>query len=207
MTTVRLSSAAGGRSPRAPAVVRIGAAAPRSLRTGTRALGARALGARALGARAMLAPVFHEIGLLSLEGQRRVLEYLLGGRCRGRARGLHVGGGAPQIERHQRAQQMLAMHDRVVMAQGELVDDARPEVIGKPEEGPGRVAQHERLTERVGRQDEIPDGAEIADAAAEGVEHRVHLERARLDERCARRADRGQRLAAAYLEPEVLMTV
>src|SRR5438093_2877867 len=99
MTTVRLSSAAGGRSPRAPAVVRIGAAAPRSLRTGTRALGARALGARA-----MLAPVFHEIGLLSLEGQRRVLEYLLGGRCRGRARGLHVGGGAPQIERHQRAQ-------------------------------------------------------------------------------------------------------
>src|SRR2546427_10896121 len=66
-------------------------------------------------------------------------------------------GGAAEVERDEGAQQVLTVDDVVVVAEREVVDHPRPQLVREPE--PRRAARVEAqdVAERLGRQDMLPD--------------------------------------------------
>src|SRR6266511_2949500 len=117
-------------------------------------------------------PPRDEVRLLRLERLAESLDPLLGGRRIERRHLVHVGRDPAEVERRQRAQELLAVHRLDAPAYGEVVHDAGPEPVGNAE-ALGRLARNplERV-ERLRREHRPPYPPQVLRPAPERRDER-----------------------------------
>jgi hypothetical protein len=102
---------------------------------------------------------------------------------------------------------MVVIHDVVVMADREVVDGARPELVRETEPRRLLALEAQHIAPGLRRQHLFPDGPEVAQSAPERVEHPLGVDAPGNARRRRRGALRGHRNARGRTVPEVLVAV
>src|SRR5215468_7002602 len=152
-------------------------------------------------------PALTEVGLLGLEDLSQLFDAFLHLGCVAIGDFKDERGGAAQVERHQRLQQVIPIDGAIAEGGRSLVDHSNPEFVGDMKPLAVAVYVAGQIDERLRRKKQTVDFPQIGNALLGGVNHAVGVDGKRFDTYFERKSEQRYLLVRTHLPPDVFVTL